>query len=553
MDKVRPSYFSILMFLIFAVNGICTHTVELIIKKPSISKSDIVKTYVNQGVNGVTRLYHLNGFFDVMVTESTVVSGIAIKVIEGQRRRCGEISITGLPPIQADSLIKKIDWKKNAFFSDKELTDCTRAILDHFCNRGYPFAEVVVDNLIDSALAVYPIIRIDTKERYYFGLLSFPGGERIKAGLFDKLTGIKNGSPYSEIKVENSLQALRRSRLFSEVDSARLTVRSGLRVVDLSIPVVEGIRNEIDGLLGYDRGNDNKERISGHFRLGLKNLFGSGRNAGVYYHREDLFTEAELRYAEPWILGTAFTAEGSIHFSSETDKYSKEELTLTFAYPFGKIISIKTGIKRITETQLSIVADSLYASTSVFRTLFGFMADARDNSLISKSGWMVDISGSAGREFSSAGYFPLFRPSLRAEYLWPVKLRQLYKLRIGYDAIFTGSVKPLISDVVSVGGTESIRGYRERSFSGFATVYCRNEYHFMLNKRSSFSLFFDFGAIDRKFSDFSSVVWQGDLLMGGGMGLTIFTRSGPADIFYGVAAGESVIDGKIHLRFRNGF
>ena len=98
---------------------------------------------------------------------------------------------------------------------------------------------------------------------------------------------------------------------------------------------------------------------------------------------------------------------------------------------------------------------------------------------------------------------------------------------------------------IRLGGTRTLRGYREDVFSGRRAAWLNAEYRFLTGRRSRLFLFADGGRIDT--DDAVLVRW------GFGFGLRLETRLGVIGVDYGLGRGDTWMQGKVHVGLMNQF
>jgi hemolysin activation/secretion protein len=103
-------------------------------------------------------------------------------------------------------------------------------------------------------------------------------------------------------------------------------------------------------------------------------------------------------------------------------------------------------------------------------------------------------------------------------------------------------------DLIAVGGANSLRGYREEQFLTPAAWVVQGEWRWLQGEMgSALYLFADAGFISspegRSFED-----TFGEFLLGTGVGVRQASKLGILGVEYGVAKGESPLDGRVHLR-----
>ena len=110
-----------------------------------------------------------------------------------------------------------------------------------------------------------------------------------------------------------------------------------------------------------------------------------------------------------------------------------------------------------------------------------------------------------------------------------------------------------ISDLYKLGGTNTLRGYRENQFLGNRLLWSNLEYRFLLAKRTFTFLFFDSGYYLRNADMNNNIPEASAIKLGYGLGLNIETSLGVLSVSYALAKGDSFSDGKIHFGLINEF
>jgi outer membrane protein insertion porin family len=496
--------------------------------------------------NAILSKYHSLGYFDISISDtfSTTKEQI-VEITEGKRRVCGQLRIAEGGVYPTDSIRYHASWIPGKPFSTDVLKICNESILKFHSERAYPFTEIRMDDIMDSAGIVSPLLTINANDRFYLGSVAINGGEKIKPTILTRLTKLEPGSPFNETAIAIAHQRLLRSMLFERVDSALLSIRSGYRIIDVAFIVNEGSRNQAEGILGYAPSKDDKGKLTGLLRLHLRNLLGTGRSIGVNYQSEASFTSASVSYKEPWLFGTLFDAEGMVDFKGEENAYTRLDTKLLISYPLSDYLKVRTGVINSTENRYSYDTNFIPITFKTFQTVFGILFDNRDDFQNPRKGILFDVSGETSRS--------LFKPFVHTEYILRTSAMQVAAFQAGFEAFAGSEAFSTTGNLPFIGGTETVRGYRERQFSGLSTLYFRSEYRFLTGNTSRFTLFTDIGFCDEKSPWLLSIRPEKDLLIGTGFGILLGTRAGQLGLLYGIAVRESLRDGKIHISLRNEF
>ena len=110
-----------------------------------------------------------------------------------------------------------------------------------------------------------------------------------------------------------------------------------------------------------------------------------------------------------------------------------------------------------------------------------------------------------------------------------------------------------VSDLYYLGGTNTLRGYREKQFQGNRLAWSNLEYRYLLTRRSFAFVFFDSGYFLRSEDLSRGIQKVSDVKLGYGIGINLETGLGVLGVSFALAKGDSFSDGKIHFGLLNEF
>jgi outer membrane protein insertion porin family len=109
------------------------------------------------------------------------------------------------------------------------------------------------------------------------------------------------------------------------------------------------------------------------------------------------------------------------------------------------------------------------------------------------------------------------------------------------------------SDLYWLGGTQTLRGYREDQFRGNRVFWSNLEYRFFLGRRTYTYVFFDNGYYLRNAEEKLNIPKQEGYKFGYGFGLNLETAIGVLGVSFALAKGNSFSDGLLHFDIINEF
>ena len=121
------------------------------------------------------------------------------------------------------------------------------------------------------------------------------------------------------------------------------------------------------------------------------------------------------------------------------------------------------------------------------------------------------------------------------------KTWQRQVLAIGlHGARIWGDRIPL-TEMLYLGGANTLRGYSEDFFRGEGRIFANCEYRFLVSRDSQFFLLLDGGTVYNEDDGLDS------LKLGYGVGMRLRSRTGLVSVDYGLARGDSILSGKVHV------
>ena len=488
--------------------------------------------------------------------------------------------------LSAQNFIKKINYNyeksDSAFLTNtlgiiegKEFTvpvveEAISTLLDYFENSGFPFASIQIESVYFHADS--------TEQKNYANIhLNISKGE---PGRFDKI--IIDGSTktkdyvilrelrnvqanlYSQKKIDEIPALLNRLRFFEPVERPIYYINSKNEGV-LKIIVKEKETNNFDGVVGYVPSSSTNEKgfFTGYVNISLRNLFGTGRAAAVRWLQENRNSqELELRYIEPWLFGYPFNIEMDLFQRKQDSTYVQRtfEGKIDFLATQEITASLSINTRSTIPTERKNKVFTVYNSDAL-TTGFNFKIDTRDDFYAPTRGFFLinsykytskSINGPAEYISSSTKTKVNFQ-RLEVDFAYFQKIFNGQILAAGIHARELRGSDAEVSDMYFLGGTNSLRGYREKQFNAGRIAWTNLEYRYLLSRRSFAFLFFDTGYYLRNENAENNITKLEGFKIGYGLGLNIETGLGVLGVSFALAKGDSFSDGKIHFGIINEF
>jgi len=495
---------------------------------------------------------------------------INIAVNEGNPTYINHFEYSGTDSLDTLNILPFFDFLEGEILNKYDIEQAVTNSLNYYENSGNPFARIIInsiyvyhDSLKDKSLADVHLDFEKGKART-IDKIEIVGNSTTKDYVITRELRMSKGEKYSQLKIDELPNRLNRLRFFDPVETPQYYVNGEGEGV-LSIHVKEKQTNNFDGIIGYIPGAKQNEKgyLTGLVNVSMINLFGTGRAAAVRWQQFDRYSqEMELKYMEPWLFGYPFNLDGDFYQRKQDSSYVQRKLEGGLEFLATETISASAVVstEQVIPTIKTIPVFTVFNSSSL-TTGLNLKYDNRDDPYSPTEGLYFLTSYSFSRK-------KIFGPE---EFINPViqtnvNLQRITLDIIGYYSLFMKQVIALglhgkelrgaffeDSDLFRLGGTNTLRGYRENQFLGSRVGWTNLEYRLLLTRRTFAFLFFDTGYFYRKPEPDRDILKQKGFKTGYGVGMNIETGVGVLSVSFALAAGDTFADGKIHFGILNEF
>ncbi len=520
------------------------------------------QTQLETGLYNILNAYKKLGYLFAKVSYEAVPIVLDqmilnINIIEGEFISMGKIGLSGDYVFPREQLLKMFNIRRSRIFDEDIFNGDIDRLIKFYSENGYPLVKISVEEIniennkinIDINIQAGSIVRIKSFE--------LNGLKKTKRNVILREMTFKPGDVFSQRDIDESFRRLNNMGYFQNVSPISFSPdEEGF--VSLTTDLVEGRTGRFSGLLGYNPSEEvqNENKLNGSLEFLETNLFGTGRKTSVKVRLG--FTDVyEFSYTEPWILGSPIDAGIQIRSIQRTDdllnyKFSEREFIIDGNSRVFRMISISTAIvyKKIDSSILlteksdadEILPLSHYSKdTEIYSditegkkygVIFAIQRDSRDYYNNPSTGRLDRISTEISR-----GDFKLFKVWLDLNQYFQIFSKQV--LALGVHGARTWGEKIPPTELFYLGGANTLRGYKEDIFRGRGRILANCEYRFLVGRDSNFFLFLDTGTV---YNDKLEPI-----RIGYGLGIRLESASGMVSIDYGLARGDSILSGKIHV------
>lgn len=528
--------------------------------KKKISNELALKGYLNSSYEGSSFTF----------SEDSQKVDIIINIDEGTPTIVKKVFLTSQDSTDLSELYSVFSYLEGEIFNKFEIESNINELLNQMENNGFPFASFTISSVHlyddstnnEHSADLYLLLQKGNKSR--IDKIEIEGNSSTKDYVIIRELRIENGEEYSQEKVDDLPKRLNKLRFFNPVPVPTFFLDSENNGV-LLINVKEKNTNNFDGIVGYipPRTEDETGYVTGLVNVTLRNMFGTGRAAAVRWQKLDRNSqELELKYLEPWLFSYPFNLNAELYQRIKDTTYVQRKIGGSLEYLATEDISAAGFVssEEVIPTDRVEPVFTVYNS-SALTTGLSLKIDIRDDPLAPTGGFVFETSYSFSRK-NINGPAEFIPPDLETS----VNLQRLTASFSGFYEIFRRQIIAISvsgrelrgaffedSDLWRLGGTRTVRGYREDQFLGSRIAWTNFEYRLLLTRRSYAFTFFDSGYYFREADIERGVAGMEDFIFGYGVGLTVETGIGVLGVSFAIAQGESFSDGKFHFGILNEF
>ncbi|MBI3038785.1 BamA/TamA family outer membrane protein [bacterium] len=466
-----------------------------------------------------------------------------------------EVEIKGNTKVSTEKLVNAMESKTGTVFNSKLLSQDIQNLNEFLAREGFLFSKVS-DAFVKEKGS---LIHIEITE----GKLSdikIEGLHKTKEKVIRRELTVKTGEIYDNNKIVRDLQRIYNLGFFEEVKRDHLPGQKPEDVV-----LVIQVKEQKTGRAGVGGGYSSLNGLIGFVNLSQNNFKGEGKR--VYMKSEfGGIKTYEAGYFDPWFNNKPRSVGFDVYKTKYTRNLYTSGNTLTEYEEERKGANITLGRRvrrdvdltfRFRDEDVNITPTNQYDPRPLgivngrLQTLGGVIdKDTRDN--------RFRPSGGVHDTFSIETTGGILRGANQyAKYV--LALRRYIPIGKGGKTVFAvqgvggrtsiGNGFVPVYDMFSIGGSDTVRGYREREFLGTKLLYVNFELRQRVAKNFDVIGFFDVGDTwgldyDRKAKNFNRKT-------GFGMGVRLQTPLGPVAVDYGKASNRG--DGRMYFNFGSSF
>ncbi len=536
---------------------------------------------ISDGFERIVMAYRKDGYVFAQVVPLTSPAstnnaniGIAAKIREGKRLRFGNLSILGNKLFSKSKILRELGLRKGQFFTQAALETGIERVQMIYSEYGHPKVEIepTILNISPTQGSLDFNLLIREGEKVSISDVKVSGLEKTKQHVVIREIPIKVNEDYDQNKIDSSYHRLRNLGYFHHVNPNLLEEGGTEGTIIFHAKVTEGRTGRLIGVLGYAppiEGSESVPQLTGVVEFGETNLLGTGRDVHFQW-KSGLLKTLRVGYKEPWVLGRPITLGVAYSQLTQRNPFNDEEseekaANLSGFFKFGRYYEgeVTLGYKYLNFENITRtlppqnIEDPLHSPRPVVvdripATESGRGSKSSITLRMTRDSRDYYLNPTYGRRDSfavelSRSDFKLRKIWLDIQQYFQTWENQIVAIELHGAAAWGGYIPP--TELFYLGGASNLRGYDEDWFSGPRRVHANLEYRFLMGRNSQFFTFLDLGSVT--FIDHPSEFDR--LRIGYGFGARLESKGGIIQLDYGLAAGDSALRGKIHVKLGASF
>lgn len=449
---------------------------------------------LNDDMKAIEDFYHDEGYLKAVVlsheekmSDTKKKVDLSITVQEGAKYVLGDVHLSGNILLDDNDLLKSFGINKGDLIRKKDMDEGVRKMRTMYADKGYIYANIVPKTTYDDDLKKADInFEVTEGQQAFVQDIKIVGNYKTLDYVIRRELAISAGDKFEAARIKLSVQNLYNLGFFEEVNPDVEPGDSPGKEV-----LVFRVKERKTGSISVGGGYSSVDGFIGNVKLEEANLFGKGQHVNLDVEFGASRTSFSVGFTEPWLFNTPtslglslfdttriFTTagvnpDGTNNFYTETQYGGSISLGRrlsrywsiygTYSIQNVNIYNVDSAYTTVGSPQYIAATDSTTSSITP-RIVY----DSRDNYFDTTSGWKHQLS----IEFAGGplGFDNNFIKAIEdTSHFIPLPagfvIGEHVRLGAGQGYWFAGkgyTDLPLYEKFYA-GGTDTIRGYNERS------------------------------------------------------------------------------------------
>ncbi|MFC1743847.1 outer membrane protein assembly factor [Candidatus Riflebacteria bacterium] len=460
-----------------------------------------------------------------------------------------DVRFEGLTQVRPEKILKGIKTRSGSIYNSKVLNEDLPRLEAAFAKAGFPFNRIVDIQVLEKGTKIIFFV-----SEGKIAKISVEGNDVTHPKVILRELTIKKGDYYNNKKIVRDLQRIFNLGFFEEVKRKHVL---GGKPEEIHLVIV--VKEQKTGSAGFGGGYSTLNGLVGFLNAKKENFQGRGQRVAVRYEFGGT-NSFEFSWFEPWVRNRPISL-GVDLFKTQVNRDLFQDGNIVSDYKDHRIGYVVTAGKRFgpdTKTYISfrdedveiseVENPELITDFSIrdgrHQTLtLSYDHDSRDNIFRATRGAKDTLTVQhTGGFLKGVDAYTKYTAGARRYFALTGDKKTIVAMQsIWGTTVITKGELPFYN-LFSVGGSDTVRGYREREFLGSKMFHTNLELRQTLAKNIDGVLFYDIGdAWNDKYR----------FKYGFGAGVRLITPIGPLRIDYGKAKDRD--ESQIYFNFGNAF
>lgn len=508
--------------------------------------------------NRIQEEYYKKGYLDAQVSAPLLnadmdnyTADLTYYISEGEQYTVSSVDIeypADIIKLDKGKVLDDFKLQKGDTMNSERLRRDMNTLETLVADQGYAYVRIVPKTKQDKeARTVAITYQVIPEDKVYIRNVTISGNDKTEDKVIRREMYLTEGNLYSKTDYNDSLNSLKRTGYFDEVEIKENRVSNDQ--IDLEVAVKEAPTGSITGGIGY--GSEDGILLSGG--ISDRNVFGTGLHGAFSVEKSDDQLSGRLSLTNPRVFDSEYSLGGSI-FANDYDWDDYDEKSYGFSITGGRKIGRNTDVSLTYYLEKSEIKglNEYYAKAGYLdgknlksSIIPSITYNSTDDYYLPRSGMIA----SASLEYAGLGG-DMDYTKARGSFNYYFGLRDYidhdiifrYKAATGY--MWEGNKKIPINEKLFLGGMKSIRGYEGRSIPKKEICLNANNCRYietggMQSFNNSFEL--SFPVVDRlkmrfvTFFDYGMIGdhdWNEEERYSTGAGIEWMTPMGPLQLYF---------------------
>ena len=500
---------------------------------------------IEKASDKLLQLYKNAGFLETEIHYERRNYTLEITILEGQQFKVGNMKVQGNKFIKDNVFLKFLGLKVNSIFRIQDFEIGVDEILDLYGNNGFPFTKIIPSYFRTENGKIDIGLKIEEGPRLKWGDIIVQGNTVTKPYVIKKQLRIPHGYYFSESQLTTSQSWLDKLPFIEVEDEFVLVKGEESGTIDVFVKLREMKSNRISGIIGYlPPLEEEKGGFIGLATIGMLNLFGTGRALNVTWEKQiPPYTKLDVVYKEPWIFGSQSSLVLSLFHLLEDTLYtfSKANIEVKSDLLLNLSLSIMTGLERFAPASIELPLSTKYLlGTGIEYTNLDYRINPRKG-----------VNYIFSNEYGKKGSTNVMKFAMDLFNIIPLFSDNVIAILLSGQFSRTNNPPLPEYEQFTLGGYNSLRGYRERQFRTTQMLRISPEYRYLVTRKSRLYLFYDCAYFVT--TNYPQDETENHFKDGYGVGAKFLGGIGLITLEYAVGEEREFMKGKIHLGIDTAF